>query len=235
MWCAWSQTHEQTFWICLHWMKGHCQTSQWQVTLQLWRVLGDGWWSSNDVQMPLWRHMGTCWSNLQWLIFFSIMVLKEVHTYLDLRSQRDLVGMQCLHRKVTALNTHQASLDTVCHICFHPQPVDICSSQGQCLVDSCMAFVEIILDNICRMVRWQLVHLSWVDHPQLRGHHGNPSNFWWFWGCLCICWANHSVLICVLLTGLDLIVFLLQSLSGGSLWRPRWIWHRLWGEAGSVC
>ena len=77
-----------------------------------------------------------------------MMVLKEVHTYLDLRSWRDLVGMHCLNRKITALNTCQASLDVVCHISFHPQPVDACSSQGQCFVDSCMAFVEIIHDSI---------------------------------------------------------------------------------------
>ena len=164
------------------------------------------------------------------------MVLKEVHTYLDPRSWRDLMGMQCLYGKITALNTCQASLDVVCHICFHPWPVDTCSSQGQCLVDSCMAFVEIIpWQSLCRMVGWQLIHLSWVDHPQLRVCHGNPSSFWQFWGHLCICWANHSVSICVLLTGLDLIVFLLQSWSGGSLWRLKWIWHWLWGWAGSVC
>ena len=77
------------------------------------------------------------------------------------------------------------------------------------------------------MVGWWLVHLSWVDHPQLRVCHRNPHNFWQFWGCLCICQANHSVSIYVLLTRLDLVVFLLQSLSGGSLWRLTWIWHQL--------
>ena len=51
MWCTRSQTLEQTFWILLHWMEGHCQTSQWQVCLQLWRVLWDGWWPWSDVQM----------------------------------------------------------------------------------------------------------------------------------------------------------------------------------------
>ena len=77
-----------------------------------------------------------------------MMVLKEVNTYLDPRSRWDLVGVQCLYGKITTLNACQASLDVVCHICFHPRPVDTCSSQGQCLVDSCMAFVEIIHDRV---------------------------------------------------------------------------------------
>ena len=77
-----------------------------------------------------------------------MMVLKEVNTYLDPRSRGDLMGVQCLYGKITALNTHQASLDVVCHVCFHPRPVDTHSSQDQCLVDSCMAFVEIIHDGV---------------------------------------------------------------------------------------
>ena len=58
------------------------------------------------------------------------------------------MGVQCLYKKITALNICQTSIDIVCHICFHPWPVDTCPSQGQCLVDSYMAFVEIIHERI---------------------------------------------------------------------------------------
>ena len=173
--------------------------------------------------------MGTCWSNLQWLNIFSNDGLERTPYLSWPRSWRDLVMVQCVYGKITALNAHQTSLDVVCHICFHPWPVETCSSQGQGLVDSCMAYVEIVHDRVCRIVEWWLIHLSWVDHPQLRACHRNPSSFWWFWGYLCICWANHSVSICVLLTRWDLTVFMLQSLSGGSLWRLKRIWHQLRG------
>ena len=81
-------------------------------------------------------------------VFFPKMVLKEVNTYLYSRSVRELMGLQGLDWYIAALNACQALLDVVGHICFHAGPVNTHTGQVHCLVDPCMASMEVCHDAV---------------------------------------------------------------------------------------
>ena len=164
------------------------------------------------------------------------MVLKEVNTYLYPRSRSDLMGVQGLDWEVTALNACQAPFDVVCHICFHPGPIDTCSGQGQCLVDSCMALVEICHDAVSAG-QWNYHSFSLEKEfilngdvisevPLKSGGSGDTSTS---------VWPTIQGQSVGLLTGWSLTESLPLSWSGSSWWRWTWIWHWLWGPAGSLC
>ena len=123
------------------------------------------------------------------------------------------MGVQGLNGKIAALDACQVSFDVFHHICFHPGPMYTHSGQGQCLVDSYMAFVEIIHDTVS-VGQWELplVHPSGAAGLQWRACLGNPSKIWWLWGHVNVFLANHSESICGLLTGLGLIVSLSLTL-----------------------
>ena len=66
------------------------------------------------------------------------------------------MGLQYLHGQVAALNACQALLNVVSHICLHAWPVNTCFGQVHCLVDSCMASMEVSHDTVS--AGW------WNDH-----------------------------------------------------------------------
>ena len=53
------------------------------------------------------------------------------------------MGLQHLNWYVAALDACEASLDVVGYICFHAGPVNTCSSQVHCFVDTGMASMEV--------------------------------------------------------------------------------------------
>ena len=66
------------------------------------------------------------------------------------------MGLQHLHGQVAAFNACQAPLNVVGHICLHAGPVNTHLGQVHCLVDSCMASMEVGHDTIS--AGW------WNDH-----------------------------------------------------------------------
>ena len=89
-------------------------------------------------------------------MLFSQMVLKEVNTYFYPRSGGDLVGVQHLDGEVAALDTCQTPFDVVSDVCFHAGPVNTRSGQVHCLIDACMASMEVYEDTVS--AGW------WNDH-----------------------------------------------------------------------
>ena len=136
------------------------------------------------------------------------MVLKEVHTYLYPRSRRDLVGLQHLHGQVAAFDACQALLNVVSHICLHAQPVNTHLGQVHCLVDSCMASMEVSHDTVSAG--------QWNDHSFTLGKdvsidrvcHGSSSKILPLWGHDLVSQANHSGCVCAPLRGWGPIVSL---------------------------